>query len=330
MFGEDAVMVFFVLSGYVIAYVAAEKEQTPREYFASRFARLYSVAVPALILTVLFDYAGQRLDPSFYIGRSNDSYPWARVLISLIFANQFWFSDIRYFSNVPYWSISFECWYYILFGVVVFMKGGSRWVMLAVVVIAVGPPIVLLAPVWLLGVWVYRISARGIISVKAGWPLFLGSIALYLAYRYSEGGGHLTAWSDSWISPVLEPVQLHKARFFLHDYVVGLLVALHFLGAGILAKADALNFGFLSHPIRIAAGYTFALYLLHYPLLHLLASAAPWPPGDIRRTTILVAGTVIVIGLIGSVTEKKKHVWKRWLLTFWDNAAKRYIHQVHS
>ena len=53
--GNDAVMVFFVLSGFVIAYVAAHKERTIEEYAASRFARLYSVVVPALILTMLLD-----------------------------------------------------------------------------------------------------------------------------------------------------------------------------------------------------------------------------------------------------------------------------------
>lgn len=189
MFGEDAVMIFFVLSGYVIAYVAAEKEQAPREYFTSRFARLYSVVVPTLILTVLFDYMGQRLDASLYDGRSNDSYPWVRALVSLSFANQFWFFDVRYFTNVPYWSISYECWYYISFGVALFMKGVRRWVVLAALAVVVGPLIVLLAPVWLLGVWVYRLNARGVISAQAGWPLFIGSIALYMGYRYWGGGG---------------------------------------------------------------------------------------------------------------------------------------------
>jgi len=50
---QTAVTVFFVLSGYVIAHVLATREGTPLEYCASRFARLYSVVVPALILTAL-------------------------------------------------------------------------------------------------------------------------------------------------------------------------------------------------------------------------------------------------------------------------------------
>ena len=52
-------MVFFVLSGFVIAYVSEQKEHTLREYSISRLARLWSVAVPALILTIALDQLGR-------------------------------------------------------------------------------------------------------------------------------------------------------------------------------------------------------------------------------------------------------------------------------
>ena len=64
--GNDAVMVFFVLSGFVIAYVANSKEKTIESYFISRFARLYSVVLPALILTIIFDYFGSRIAYELY------------------------------------------------------------------------------------------------------------------------------------------------------------------------------------------------------------------------------------------------------------------------
>ena len=64
--GNDAVMVFFVLSGFVIAYVADKKERTPRDYFVSRFARLYSVVVPALLLTAIADFLGSHIDYNVY------------------------------------------------------------------------------------------------------------------------------------------------------------------------------------------------------------------------------------------------------------------------
>src|SRR5258706_6339803 len=55
-YSQTAVIIFFVLSGFVIAHVLATRERTPLEFFASRFARLYSVILPALILVAGTNY----------------------------------------------------------------------------------------------------------------------------------------------------------------------------------------------------------------------------------------------------------------------------------
>ena len=88
-FGADAVIVFFVLSGYVIAYVSAERERTLGEYAINRFARLYSVVFPGLIATVIFDQMGRVLDPALYEGWwYQDSEALWRFLASLLFVNE--------------------------------------------------------------------------------------------------------------------------------------------------------------------------------------------------------------------------------------------------
>src|SRR5438309_938443 len=62
-FGHSAVIVFFVLSGFVIAFVTDTKEKTWVSYSASRISRIYSVAVPAILLTILLDALGRHLYP---------------------------------------------------------------------------------------------------------------------------------------------------------------------------------------------------------------------------------------------------------------------------
>ena len=52
-----AVGVFFVLSGFVIGYAVHEREKDARSYFVGRAARVYSVAVPALVLTLMSELA---------------------------------------------------------------------------------------------------------------------------------------------------------------------------------------------------------------------------------------------------------------------------------
>ena len=59
-FGAAAVDVFFVLSGYVIAYAVANRERDFSRYAVSRFARLYSVVLPALIIGFVLGIAALR------------------------------------------------------------------------------------------------------------------------------------------------------------------------------------------------------------------------------------------------------------------------------
>jgi peptidoglycan/LPS O-acetylase OafA/YrhL len=52
--GHDAVILFFVLSGYVIAATTERKYSAGfREYILDRASRVYSVAIPALLLSVM-------------------------------------------------------------------------------------------------------------------------------------------------------------------------------------------------------------------------------------------------------------------------------------
>ncbi|UUZ51421.1 acyltransferase family protein [Massilia sp. B-10] len=47
--GRESVIVFFVLSGFVIAWTTAEKALTLRQFAVARGARIYSVALPVLL-----------------------------------------------------------------------------------------------------------------------------------------------------------------------------------------------------------------------------------------------------------------------------------------
>src|SRR6516162_6232405 len=65
-YGRTAVLVFFVLSGFVIAWVTETRERSLEEYVLSRAARLYSVIVPAFIITAAVNYLGEAVDPQLY------------------------------------------------------------------------------------------------------------------------------------------------------------------------------------------------------------------------------------------------------------------------
>ena len=65
--GSDAVVLFFVLSGFVITFAAMEKDGAPRRFAFSRLSRLWSVAIPALVLTLICDLIGIKFNPDFYL-----------------------------------------------------------------------------------------------------------------------------------------------------------------------------------------------------------------------------------------------------------------------
>jgi peptidoglycan/LPS O-acetylase OafA/YrhL len=54
--GPAAVIVFFVLSGFVIAYVTDGHDRTLGQYALNRLARLWSVALPALAFGLLVSH----------------------------------------------------------------------------------------------------------------------------------------------------------------------------------------------------------------------------------------------------------------------------------
>jgi len=65
-YGRTSVIVFFVLSGFVIAWVTETRERSFEDYAFSRIARLYSVIVPAFLLTAVLDRLATAIDPQLY------------------------------------------------------------------------------------------------------------------------------------------------------------------------------------------------------------------------------------------------------------------------
>jgi peptidoglycan/LPS O-acetylase OafA/YrhL len=305
--GNDAVMAFFVLSGFVIAFVVNQKERNVREYAASRLARLYSVVVPALILTMLLDAVGSQIAPDLYTGRwfAYDNPLW-RVLASLTFTNELWFSYTRPFSNGPFWSLGYEPWYYALFGAAHFLSGHLRYFAVGAICLVMGPKILLLLPVWLLGVWAYRRTVNSTMSLSKGVALFFGSMAAYLSFRLLEGPDYLLELSKEIFGEDVLYDKLSWSRKFMSSYVIGVCVALHFVGAATIAERWPRIPARLERPIRYAAGFTFALYLMHYPLLQFFAGLTPVIGWEEHRAAFVALGTLISVWLVGARVERQK------------------------
>ena len=161
------------------------------EYAIHRISRIYSVVIPALILTPIADWIGARIHPELYVGYNAHSVWPIRVFNSVLCMNEWGFWSVQFFSNVPYWSISYEVAYYILFGVSFFLKGPTRWVLLSIIGLLAGPKILLLLPIWLLGVWVYRSRWHDNITRRTAVLALIGScVGWVVRGRWRLGGAH--------------------------------------------------------------------------------------------------------------------------------------------
>lgn len=301
--GHQAVIAFFVLSGYVIAFVTTTRETTARDYVLSRAARLYSVAVPAILLTLLCDSVGLQSAGRAIYDPYPGSWPVVRAAAALSFTAECWFLSIQPFSNGPYWSLCYEVWYYAIFAAWHYLTGYRRLLVAAVLCGLAGPKILALFPVWLLGLAVYRWQARQ--GTAGGALLMLGAGGALIALVTSgltEASARMMRWAMGealfhWMS---------YASNFPADYAVGLLVAACLVGAGGVRMAVPLA---VLRAIRWAAGATFSIYLFHRPVIFMLLSVAT-PEVAQGSALALVMATVAITVVLSYATERRKQAWR--------------------
>ncbi|MBU0499837.1 MAG: acyltransferase [Gammaproteobacteria bacterium] len=309
--GHGAVIVFFVLSGYVIAFVADTKERNLCSFAISRFARLYSVLVPALLLVPLLDALGQSVNALVYLDQTRSSYFLGRFLAHLLFVQEFWWGSVRYFSDAPLWSLGFEFWYYLLFAVAVYLNGRKRLLLLLAGCLLAGPKILVLMPPWLLGVALYHFHRDRQLSPLSARVCFLGSLillpALFPYYRAIDSA--LDA-----LLPWLTYERFGNAEGFITDYLTAALVGLNILGIPYL-RWDLFRRGLtaLERPIRYLANGSFSLYVFHFPLLLFWAAIRQHNPENFTDRAILLVLTLVSCLLLAEITEKRKYLWKRGL-----------------
>lgn len=309
-YGHSAVIVFFVLSGFVIAYVTDTKEKTWVAYGASRLSRVYSVVVPTLVLTLLLDTAGRQLYPALY------DYPYDRFILRVLgcglMLNESWWVSITYFSNVPYWSIAFEFWYYVIFALVMFLPRGWRVLAVLVACAFVGPKIVLLLPVWWAGVLLYRWRWLQTWSNGLSWLLVLlstaGIVGMHAAGVYD--------WAAAFTRDMLGEqrfIELTFARFALADYLLGLLVFIQFAAVRNVSEQLSALLLRIERPVRWLAGYTFTLYLMHQPLFLFWGAVVRGDPSGHGFWWLITALTALSVVAVGAVTEHRRSALRRRL-----------------
>jgi hypothetical protein len=85
---HEMVVIFFVLSGFVMSYVVSRGPSHWQDYLVARFSRIASVAYPALVVTIICDFIGRRIAPDFYAEIARSGGYWERILLSSFCSSQ--------------------------------------------------------------------------------------------------------------------------------------------------------------------------------------------------------------------------------------------------
>lgn len=311
--GHQAVIVFFVLSGYLVGGHVLRALDTHQwswtEYLVHRSVRLWIVLLPALALGGILDFAALHfhLAPALYAGQVanhitfnvHDTLTWKALLGNSLFLQTI--ATPAFGSNGALWSLANEFWYYLIFPLGLLAVRGpygiARRILMASACVAicygVGPGIVSLLPVWLLG------ALLAILPVwrTTAWMRWL-ALAIYCPFFAAVSREGIT-------------------RAFPPDYALGLATfALLYV---LLGAREPATGRWYERPSRTFAGFSYTLYLVHTPMLMLLtallAGESRWLP-DTKHLAIAFAVLLFVIGyayVVARATEFRTAHLRAWL-----------------
>jgi peptidoglycan/LPS O-acetylase OafA/YrhL len=324
LLGHQAVLVFFLISGFCIHYRQARRlavEARPRtarwwlplnvrSYAERRLRRLCPPLLAALVLTAVLDQVGAHINPEFYAGRS----PIDSINISLIgVGDHSWLTFLgnlglqsslavpTFGTNSPLWSLSYEFWYYALYPVALIatVRFGARGLLGltgAISAAALGWVLVDSSGSW---EWIGRVLTY--------WVVWTGGALIAEAYT---GRIHLRnarllgpfAASMAVLSVVVLTVNSLHPRVRMEQHVEDLLWSLAFavlLAWAMLACPKVLTPLVQRVAARLGAlgNMSYTLYVVHMPWLALVSSWWLSTHADLPDGILLAA--VGVAGALG-------------------------------
>ncbi len=301
--GRDGVIIFFVLSGYVISWCANEKERSPLNFAINRAARIYSVAIPAILLGV-----ASSLFITFYTGSHEVEYPlqkpWIYFPMYLSFIGNFWHLSEVPPQNFPYWSLNFEVWYYVIFAVFFYVRSNLRWPLVFGLLLLVGPNLIQLFPLWIAGSVLYFFHEKiKIRTLFARWLLVFSILAFLFVKVFSLDLAldqyNAVLWKFLFDSQT-PPPQL------LGDYLLCLIVFINFIAA----QHSDLSFSKeITQKIRYMASFSFSFYLFHIPVFGVFLAVLPENDRILSYALVMISATIIIM-FLAKYTEHKKHVYR--------------------
>jgi peptidoglycan/LPS O-acetylase OafA/YrhL len=286
-FGQEAVIVFFLLSGFVIFANEQGCSERPGGYYLRRLRRIYPALLAAMACSTLVALANHNVGYKF---RSPEL--WATILsVQDIAVLKPGVIADPYMGNEPLWSLSYEVLFYLVFpGVLLLWKRwpkmtnhlvGSVCCALYLAYAARPGHFTLVGAyflVWWTGAMVasaYGKGARNLGAIRStlGWLLALNVVAAVVVWR--------VGYVRIGVYPFLPLV---------HFLTAALVVAASF---GPLGRRLAQSLFPRKAAFAWIASISYGLYVLHFPLLVQWQFASS-PVGWAAAIALLIGGSILV------------------------------------
>lgn len=264
--GHEAVMVFFVLSGFLVGGTTLKKwkKVSIPDYFVHRFCRIYTVLIPALMAGCALDYVGsvyfngsELYTNATHYGTNSLKASIFNDLSFVAFLKSLCMTGAHLGSNAPLWSLVYEWWYYCIFAAcfaLVLRKGIYAKLLsvlgLAFLAVYCTAGLWIWMTIWWLGVAVYFYCESDLPRPPA-WvsvPLFIASLVMSRISTHN-------------ISVNGEP---NFSTSFTNDMGVGLGYSILLISLRDCSGRFLLSFSKLHQKM---ADFSYSLYLVHFPML---------------------------------------------------------------
>lgn len=317
-FGHQAVVVFFVLSGFLITgtilRALASNRWSWEDYLGKRLARLLVVLLPALLITALLDYVGINwggnrmlyLEPLPHFGETSVV---DRHGIDVLFGNMLFLQKTYvppFGSDSPLWTLACEFWYYMLF------------------------PLLLLTAIKANGQSIVRRLVYGILAACIGYFIMGAMWEGFFIWMMGASVHLMPAWTricnervwrlvvlstGSIVFLVLALTRSHKLKGW-EDIVLG--VACTLLIYVLVHKPTPPSV--YKEPASMLASFSYSLYAIHFPFILCMAAVIghrgllPYSKELILRGCITTVVMCMIAYWFSRVTEANTERVRYWTI----------------
>ena len=317
-FAHEGLVMFFVFSGVLVGGAVVQRMRKPqtffRRYLIDRMARIYIVLIPVLLIGFCVDMGGKWLFAGHSVYESpifaGHFEPWL-LLPTLASLQGIWF--IPFGTNEPLWSLGMECWYYVVFPLLLLplaagygratrVAGCLAGIAIFAIMAASGSYFAFGFFPWVVGA-AARLAPRPLVRSKYA-ALFLW-VAVSVVIRLAMPGSKLDEFPTKAFTDGLNALMM-----------ANIIVTLRF------DRGEGFRFC-MSHLHKRMADFSYSVYALHLPLLVFAwaATDALIRPGwhaELARPehyAMAIGCTLAVIVLaygLSRVTEAKTDILRRW------------------